>query len=147
MSALADSGEMPHRLQVMRWEQFGDMFAASWRQGEHVSFVGPTGSGKSVCALQMLNLVAQRKDKNGMPLSAVVLGLKPRDETLSRFIRATDFEVIKQWPPAFGEEHSVVWPKGFKASDKAKRQRLIFEPLLDIIYQEGGQIIEISEAA
>jgi energy-coupling factor transporter ATP-binding protein EcfA2 len=119
------------------------MFQTSHKQGEHVAVVGQTGSGKSVVLLELAKIIGRRPGKDRRPARVVVLGTKPRDDTLS----ALGWPVIKKWPPAYGQEHCVVWPRGGGASSMAPRQRRVFDPLLDVIYQEGGQTVVIDEAA
>lgn len=144
---LGEGREGSGRLTVMQWAQFEELFRQHHKQGEHVSVVGPTGSGKSYAALQLCRIVGERKQRNGRPSSVTILGIKYRDDTLTRFIKENDYKVIKKWPPAYGEEHNVVWPKVKVASQRPYQHRIKFVPLLDEMYQEGGQTVEISEAA
>jgi hypothetical protein len=127
----------------MRWEEFAELFRTAHRQGEHVAIVGQTGSGKSVLALSLCKIIGSRPGRDRRPARVVILGTKPRDETLS----SLGWPVIKKWPPAYGQEHCIVWPRGGSASKETANQRAVFRPLLDIIYQEGGQTVEIDEAA
>lgn len=120
------------------------MFFAAHKQGEHVAIVGPTGSGKTLVGLELCKLIGQRRGKDNRPVRVVVLQYKPRDDTLKVI---GDWPVIKKWPPAYGEEHCIVWPRGGPPSTAAKRQRAVFAPLLDKLYAEGGQTVYIPEAA
>ena len=128
---------------VIQWQDFQTMFVKNHKQGEHVALVGPNGSGKTVCGLELCKLIGSRKGKDGRPSRVVILAYKPRDDTLS----ALGWPVIKQWPPGYGEEHCIVWPRGGAPSGAAKRHRAVFLPLLDTIYAEGGQTVFIDEAA
>jgi hypothetical protein len=128
---------------VVAWPQFAAIFARHHHQGEHVALCGPTGSGKSTLGVQLCRIVGARKGRDGRPSRVVILATKPRDDTLSRL----DWPVIKQWPPAYGQEHAIVWPKGGPPSEAAARQRAVYLPLLDQIYAEGGQSVYIDEAA
>lgn len=137
-------------MEVIRWPQFQAMFLAAHKQGEHVAIVGPTGSGKSVAALEIAKLVGSRKNaKTGRPASVVVIGTKPRDDTLTALHKSGGWPILKKWPPAYGEEHCIVWPRnaGKSTQARAQQQRLVLSPLLDTIYQEGGQTVVIDEAA
>lgn len=129
-------------LEVVRWERFADLFRRKHRQGEHVAIVGQTGSGKSVLGLSLCRIIASRKAQDGRPSRVVVFATKPRDDTVS----ALGWPVIKKWPPSYGQEACIVWPRGGSPSTVAERQRKVFGPLLDVIYQEGGQTIYIDEA-
>jgi energy-coupling factor transporter ATP-binding protein EcfA2 len=131
-------------VKVVEWERFARIFARNHRQGEHVSIVGQTGSGKTVLGLNLCKIVGARKGQDGRPSRVVVLGTKPRDDTLS----SLGWPVIKKWPPAYGQEHAVVWPRVQKdPSTRARQQRAVFRPLLNAIYAEGGQTVFIDEAS
>lgn len=130
-------------LDVLHWPDFQRLFFLKHRAGEHVAIVGPTGAGKSVLGLGLCKLLAKRKTSDGRPASVLVLATKPRDKTVS----ALGWPVLKSWPPSYGQEHAIVWPRGGKASGIAERQRRVFGPLLDEIYQEGGHTVYIDEAA
>lgn len=128
---------------VLAWEAFAALFAAAHKQGDHVAIVGKTGSGKTELELALARIVAARKTRGGRPASVTVLAVKPRDDTVSRL----GWPVLKSWPPSFGQEANVVWPKGSTPSTAARDQRRVLGPLLDAIYHEGGQTVCIDEAA
>lgn len=129
---------------VLPWDEFCVMFLKGHKQGEHVALVGQTGSGKSTCGLELCKIVGSRVNAtNKRPASVVVLGTKPRDDTLTEL----GWPIVKKWPPAYGEEHCVVWPRGGPPEQETIRQRAVFRPLLNAIYQEGGQTVCIDEAS
>lgn len=117
------------------------------RQGEHIAIVGPTGSGKTLVGLELCKLIGSRKGKDRRPSRVTVLAYKPRDDTMRAILPEKEWPIIKKWPPAFGQEHCIVWVRGGAASQAARRQRAVFVPLIDTIYQEGGQTLYIPEAA
>lgn len=119
------------------------MFARSHKQGEHVAAVGQTGSGKTVLLLALCKIIAKRKARDGRPSRVVVFGVKPRDDTMS----GLGWPVVKKWPPSYGQEHCIVWPKVADPERLAEQQRRIFRPLLRTIFHEGGQTLCIDEAA
>lgn len=123
------------------------MFFESHQQGQHCAIVGPTNSGKTLLGLELCKILGARKAKDGRPQRVTVLQYKPRDDTLRMVLPEKEWPVIKKWPPGYGQEHVVVWPRGFKPSEAARKQRAVFLPLLDMIYQEGGQVVYIPEAA
>lgn len=129
-------------LTVMEWDRFADLFKASHKQGEHVAIVGQTGSGKSVLGVSLCKVVGSRMGTDRRPSRVVILGTKPRDDTLT----SLGWPIIKKWPPAYGQEHCIVWPRGGDPDTAATRQRRIFLPLMNTIYQEGGQTVNIDEA-
>jgi energy-coupling factor transporter ATP-binding protein EcfA2 len=128
---------------VIPWEAFSQVFAGAHKQGEHVAIVGPTGSGKSVLELELAKIIGARTTRQGKPASVTVLATKPRDDTVA----GLGWPVLKSWPPSYGQEHNIVWPKARTPSTAARDQRKVFGPLLDAIYHEGGQAVVIDEAA
>lgn len=129
---------------VLSGPEFEQMFADAHKQGEHVAIVGPNGSGKTQVGLRLCKIVGARPGKDRRPSRVTVLQYKPRDDTLQEI---ADWPVIKKWPPKYGEEHCVIWPKTSSASGAARLHRAVFAPVLDRIYVEGGQTVYIPEAA
>lgn len=69
-----------------KWEDFLDYFKKKWKMGEHVSLVGPTGSGKTV---YVINILPLRK-------YCIALDAKGGDESLE-LLTKRGF-VYSQWP-------------------------------------------------
>ena len=132
---------------VLAWPDFQAMFATAYNQGEHVAIAGPTGSGKTRLGLELCVVIGSRKGKDGRPSRVVVLQTKPRDDTLREVLSEDAWPIIKKWPPSYGQEHVIIWPRGGPPSKAARRQQVVFVPLLDTMYQEGGQTVYIPEAA
>lgn len=145
MAAIEQRDEAPDefRPRVIRWEKLERIFARQHKQGEHVAIVGQTGSGKSVLGLRLCQVIARRKSTDGLPARVVVFATKPRDDTVT----ALGWPVIKKWPPSYGQEHCIIWPKGGEPDTMAARQRRIFRPLMTRIFHEGGQTLYIDEAS
>lgn len=131
----------------MRWDRFSEIFLRAHKQGEHIAIVGPNGTGKTQLGLELCKLIGSRKGKDGRPSRVVILNFKPRDDTVSAIQTKHEWQTVKEWPPAYGEEHCIVWPRGGPPSGAAKKHRAVFVPLLDRIYAEGGQTVYIPEAA
>lgn len=129
---------------VLPGDQFCELFLRSHKQGEHCAIVGPNGSGKTQLGLTLCRLIGSRMADDRRPARVVVLQYKPRDDTLAV---VGDWPIIKKWPPSYGEEHCIIWPRGGPPSEAARRQRAVFAPLLDRVYQEGKQTVYIPEAA
>jgi hypothetical protein len=94
-----------------------DRFLASWewRQGEHLTTIGPTGSGKTVLNRQLL----RRRD------FVVVLGVKRRDPELYAPFQADGYELVRTFNP--------------EPPDDVDRLRLLFVPQTDKHGAEGRQ--------
>jgi energy-coupling factor transporter ATP-binding protein EcfA2 len=133
----------PDNVEVLSGTQFEAMFKGAHRQGEHISIVGPTGSGKTRLGLTLCKWIGSRMGKDKRPSRVTVLCYKPRDDTMRDILPEKQWPEIKRWPPAYGQEHCIVWVrKGGNA-----QQRAVFVPLLDRVYQEGGQTVYVPEAA
>lgn len=136
---------------ILQWPEFEAMFAKAHKQGEHVSIVAPTGSGKTQLGIALCEIIGRRNAPDGRPTRVTILNFKPRDDTLSRLQAkgkpTGEWQTIKKWPPSYGQEHCVVWPKGGPPSGAARRHRNVFVPLIDTIYAEGSQTVYIPEAA
>lgn len=128
------------------WTSIEELFYFEHQQGEHVSLVGPTGSGKSTAAVAIVQVLAKRKATDGRPARVTVLGTKPRDSTLEELVRA-GWPRVTRWPPPYGQEHVLVWPRYGDPSSAARRQRAVFDPLMRTIFAEGGQTVYIDEAS
>jgi hypothetical protein len=79
-----------------------------YRAGEHVTILGPTGSGKTHLAYQLLGRTAHPK------LPAVVLVMKPRDDTVRKWSKDNGFPIVRSWPPVPFLRNPpgwVLWPK------------------------------------
>lgn len=143
MTVPAPTDTRSPQLQVVTWDDFTGIFREAHKQGEHVATVGPTGSGKSVLNLSLCQIIGSRMGTDRRPARVVVLGTKPRDDTLT----SLGWPIIKKWPPAYGQEHCIVWPRKGHASMSMEHQRRIFLPLLNVIHGEGNQTVCIDEAA
>lgn len=102
-----------------------------WRYqtGEHATFAGPSGWGKTQLVNELLEVTATSK------LNAIVLCMKNRDATASKFIRETDgFHRATSWPPSTMERVKahrnprgwVLWPKHTHDPDR-DADKLYFE--------------------
>lgn len=110
-----------------------------WEPGQHVAIIGPTGSGKSVVAIDLLEGRAERRDAH-----VIILASKRRDRSLTKL----GWPIIHSWPPDY--EHRVgrkviLWPPYGRAST-ARSNRKTFTDALDEILEEGGWTVYLDEA-
>lgn len=104
-----------------------------WRQGEHVTIIGPTGQGKTTLALQLL-------DQRGYPL---IIATKPRDKTMAK-MKHKGWEIVDQFPGR--KTKTIIWPKLVKPSDKY-HQSAVVQHALEHAFVAGGYAILIDELA
>ncbi len=128
---------------VLRWPEFARFFRETQRPGEHVAIVGPTGSGKTVLELAFAQLIGSRTASDGRPARVAIFGTKPRDRTLS----SLGWPRVREWPPGYGQEHVIVWPRPRDPHTAARRQSRVFREVMRAIYREGGQTVCIDEVA
>jgi len=124
---------MQHHDDIERvdWDTFLDRFR--WQQGEHVSLIGHTNSGKTTLAIAILH---RRK-------YVMAIGTKPADPTLQRLIREEGYKRLLEWPeylPLDLYQKYVLWPKFVKPSDVKKQQLVIAKGIAEMFVQRGWAI-------
>lgn len=99
------------------WELFYPRWV--WNQGEHLTIVGPTGTGKSTLMRAALN---KRYDAGG---AVAVLGTKTEDRTLTDWHKGDNLTRIPDWPPR--------WPGRWwdAPRDDAWTRRVMLWPTID----------------
>jgi hypothetical protein len=119
-----------------------------YNSGEHVTILGPTNSGKTYLAYQLLDATATPK------LPAVVLVMKPRDATVDKWAKTVKFRKTRTWPPAPSIWRAnerprgwVLWPRFTMDPDRddAELHRQFRRCLLDS-YKRGNRIVFGDEA-
>lgn len=126
-----------------------DFLANGWdyQPGEHVTILGPTGSGKTYLGYQLLDVSATER------LPAIVLVMKPRDSTVTKWSKDVKFRRIRTWPPVPSpwrprkERGYVLWPRFTydPERDDAEQHRQFRRCLLDS-YKRGSRIVFGDEA-
>lgn len=111
-------------METLTYQQWLDGFKGQWKSGQHVLLVGPTGSGKTVAAQDML-LLRQY---------VVAIATKAKDESLDAY---KGFKKLDEWPPAWNEKRVLFWRKPKALGDFASQQVAIYK-LLNDVYQHGG---------
>lgn len=116
------------------WAEFLSYFAREWRQGDHVTMIGPTNSGKTTLATKILPI---RK-------YVVVLANKPRDETMSKL--AHEGYMIQEKLSLDLADRIVLWPMDMDAQEVYEQHKALFERALRSVYYSGGWTIFLDEA-
>lgn len=138
------------RIEVPRapWENVRTYFARQHKLGEHVSIEGPTGSGKTLLGLLLLEERGKRTTVNRRPIHITVFCNKNRDATTQLLVNAgwPRIRTLADWPPPYGSEQVVLWPAYGDPETVARRQAEIFGPALREIFSSGNQIAYVQEA-
>lgn len=115
------------------WAEFQKRF--DWQQGEHVSLVGATGSGKTHLGIRLLD---RRK-------WVCAFGTKPNDETLDELLTRREWIEIKKWPPPALRRKVVLWPEFIRQRDVANQQA-VFAHAIDEMFAAGSWCLYMDEA-
>lgn len=127
---------------IPRREFINDIWSA--KPGDHVSFIGPTGSGKTYLANPLL---ARSVTEN---LPGFILVMKRRDETVSEFLTRYHWRrsVSYPIPPSVRKKPRgwAVWPHHTNDPDADDiRMAKIFHELLRDSYVKGDRILFADE--
>lgn len=104
-----------------------------YNAGEHVSFIGPTQTGKTTLAFQLLQ-------KTTSPdLQALVLVMKPKDKVPVRMMEELGYRRVQSWPPVTATKWNpnppsgwVVWPKlGDIDNDDVELRKVFYRALAE----------------
>lgn len=91
MSEALSPADYLHPVPFTPWARFFAGF--DWRQGEHVTVIGPTGTGKTTVIRAIL---PKRYDAHG---AVTVLATKSHDENLEQWARSDRLARVEEWPP------------------------------------------------
>jgi hypothetical protein len=144
----------PEISRLGREEFITEVFGPHYEAGQHVAIMGPTGSGKTTIAYELLNECATPK------LPAIVLVMKPRDPVVKDFSKSTGFRTTQRWPPlinrayrekggGFGKRQRgwVFWPRHSLRSIRRDDAMLAreFRRVLEESYRKGNRIVFADE--
>lgn len=120
----------------VEWDTFlRDHF--TWRQGEHITLIGPTGAGKTTLALALL----PQRDY------AIAFATKPRDRTMDSLVRQgwRKIATADKLPKVIrGRTHLVFWPRFVTPDDQAAQAYEIGQAMREAFVQ-GGYCLLIDE--
>lgn len=115
------------------WEEFERQFV--WEQGQHVSGIGSTGSGKTT----LMRAILPRRTY------VTIFGTKPVDENLERF-QTEGYDLYEEWLSVSADKspRRILWPDARELGAAAKQER-VFEHAMGAIYREGNWCVAIDE--
>jgi energy-coupling factor transporter ATP-binding protein EcfA2 len=131
-----------------------EVFGPHYEAGQHVAIMGPTGSGKTTVAYELLSEVATPD------LPAIVLVMKPRDPVVKDFSKTTGFRTTQRWPPIINRAYNekggglgkrqrgwVFWPRHSLRDIRRDDAMLAreFRKVLDESYRKGTRIVFADE--
>src|SRR5215831_13949813 len=86
------------------WLPWYDDFADTWQQDEHISLIGPNGTGKSTLSLELLKIRTYK----------VFLMTKPSDPKLEAALERQHYAKVPAFPtnPPDDVDRYLLWPPG-----------------------------------
>jgi hypothetical protein len=113
-------------VETISWDEFLRLF--KWKQGEHVTVIGPTGSGKTWLVEAILPL---RK-------YVAILITKKKDPMIQKFQRG-GYERVKSWVEIPHEIHSriLLHPPFARDEPKERYQQVEFAHAFDRAFEQG----------
>lgn len=121
-------------MEVLSQAQLWDYLKSHWRQGEHISLIGQSGTGKTTLAAKLLDIRGY----------VVVTAVKRRDETLTLF-RRKGYKTIGKWPPDYGFNQVILWKQPKSLSDDLGTQRAAIHKMLNAVYLDGGWCVYLDD--
>lgn len=115
------------------WSEFMDTF--QWEQGQHVTLLGHTGSGKTTLARHIITKRTHR----------LMFATKPRDPSIKVFVEEDKYKLTRTWPiDSRIHKRVVFWPKIENATDIVAQAESIGR-CLQSVYRTGGWCLYFDE--
>ena len=117
------------------WYAWREQFEDEWLQDEHLSIIGPTGTGKSALVVDLLKIRSYK----------VYVITKPADEKLERALLRQNYVKIPAFPksPPEDVDKYLLWPpgSGSLAREGMEQQRVVLRDALTKMFQgpKGGR--------
>lgn len=117
------------------WDKFITQLF-TWKHGEHIGLVGPTGQGKTTMLETLLPLHPY----------VVAFATKPRDESMTRLIEHGGYIRLQKWErlPVTRAPRRVLWPPA-RDLHSSGLQTAVFRDAMERIYLEHGWTVAIDE--
>jgi len=117
------------------WYPWWEWFKGTWKQDEHISLIGPNGTGKSALAVQMLRIRAYK----------IFLMTKPADDKLEAALDRQNYVRVSAFPKFPPEDVSkyLLWPPGSgeMTHEAHQKQRAVIKDAFTKVFRgpEGGR--------
>jgi hypothetical protein len=86
------------RIPTKSRKEFLDMFGKEYHAGQHVTFLGPSGRGKTkLCGQMLVSVHRYHPDIEELVLHGKIKG---RDSTIQKLSRQAKLPIISKWPPS-----------------------------------------------
>lgn len=131
-------GESLSSVPFLPWERFVEQF--DFQQGEHVTLVGGTGSGKTTLARE---LILPRRDY------VSVFATKKKDPSLYGPLQAAGYVVTDDWDPYDAEVRKVIYKPTISGVGKGGRagQADAFREAMEEVFEAGNWCCYFDEVA
>lgn len=134
--ALSNMAVVSKQAPRIPWDTFIDEFF-TWKNGEHIGMIGPTGQGKTTLMEALLPLHKY----------VTVFATKPRDESMDYLIRNRGYKKFESWPNGLDADEAprrVIWPDA-RQIDAQARQTQVFRDAFGKIYRETNWTLALDE--
>lgn len=125
---------MEHEIEHVSWDEFlANHF--EWKQGQHVTLIGPTGQGKTTLAKAILK---QRK-------YVLMLVTKRHDPLIGEF-KSAGYRVVREWVHSHHSHPKVLLhPPYLRREPREAEQLRQFKHALDRVFDEGSWTVYLDE--
>lgn len=113
-----------------------------YNPGDHVTIIGPTGSGKTYLGYQLLDASVSPE------LPGIVFVMKPRDSTVTSWSKKVGFLRVRNWPPPYSPWKPkkpcgyVLWPRfSFDPDRDNDTMFTVFRRAILDSYRKGNRIL------
>lgn len=124
-------------MEPVAWPTFQRQWLRLFKQGQHVTIIGPTGCGKTRLATE---LIAPRSH-------VVTFGVKHVDESMTRLLKNKTGEQwvrMQEWKPG-SAKRVVLWPSVSDISKVEETHKRVFNKAIGDIYKAGGWCLWLDE--
>ena len=110
------------------WPTFMHQWPSRFRQGQHVTIIGPTGCGKTVLGAELVTCRGH----------VVATGIKYKDDSLTRLLKDDWIRVTDWRKRPKSAQRIVLWPKDDNVNTVQQTHKQVFGYLLQDVFKAGG---------